>query len=323
MGPKNAREKNYLELQTLADDRWFIMAKLGQGGYGQVFKAYEIKKKRYVAMKVEKASDARSHIDLEVEVLQKYMGTRSRHCPELYSSGQWKGFSYYTFQLLGVNLSTLRKACPGSSFTASTVHRVAIQCIEAIRDLHSACYIHRDIKTSNFMIGYGTKAMMRCIYLIDFGLARRYINEDGKHYEEKGMATFRGTLRYASIATHELQHQGRRDDFWSLLYVIIEMIKGSLPWAKMSSRNEVYRCKMENSPEKLAADMPNGIRDMVLYLDTVSFADEPNYTFMIDLFKGMMQIEGVKEDDDYDWEKSRDQLSKLKHTSFDAKKKTV
>ncbi|CDW52240.1 Pkinase domain containing protein [Trichuris trichiura] len=308
------------------------MAKVGQGGYGQVFKAYEIRKKRYVALKVEKVTDRRSRIDLEVEVLKKFEGehfsmpvvkridavfsaTRSRHCPEFYYSGECKGLNYYAFQLLGVNLSTLRKACPGCSFTFSTVHRVAVQCIEAIRDLHSANYIHRDIKTSNFMIGYGSKTVIRCVYLIDFGLAKCYIDENGKHYHEEGQANFRGTLRYASITTHEQQHQGRKDDLWSLLYVIVEMIKGTLPWAKMTVPTEVHKCKMDNPPEKLVIDLPSAVKDMALYLDTLSFSDEPNYALLIDLFKQTMQAEGVKEQDDYDWEKSLDELKKLKRPS--------
>lgn len=71
----------------------------------------------------------------------------------------------------------------------------------------------------------------RC-YIIDFGLARRYTKVDGSVREQRPMAGFRGTVRYASIRAHESRDLGRVDDLWSLLYVLVEFMRGELPWRK-------------------------------------------------------------------------------------------
>lgn len=47
-----------------------------------------------------------------------------------------------------------------------------LQCIDRVEAMHKMGFIHRDIKPENFLIGHGKKSNI--IYLIDFGLAKRY-----------------------------------------------------------------------------------------------------------------------------------------------------
>jgi hypothetical protein len=44
---------------------------------------------------------------------------------------------------------------------------------------------------------------------------------------------FRVTIRYASVNTHHRLDQGRVDDLWSLLYCVVELMCGTLPWAHL------------------------------------------------------------------------------------------
>ena len=58
-------------------------------------------------------------------------------------------------------------------------------------------YVHRDIKPANFLIGTGKKA--DTLFIIDFGLAKRYISpKTNDHIEHKRKANVTGTLRYCS-----------------------------------------------------------------------------------------------------------------------------
>jgi len=72
--------------------------------------------------------------------------------------------------------------------------------ITRIEFCHSKHFLHRDIKPDNFLIGYGRK--QHKIYLIDFGLAKRYINKDGNHIKYREGKSLTGTARYATINTH-------------------------------------------------------------------------------------------------------------------------
>jgi hypothetical protein len=59
----------------------------------------------------------------------------------------------------------------------------------------------------------GKRERIKTVYVIDFGLAKRYRdNKTGKHIEIKGGKSLVGTARYASIASHLGYEQCRRDD---------------------------------------------------------------------------------------------------------------
>ena len=68
------------------------------------------------------------------------------------------------------------------------------------------------------------------VYVLDFGLSRRYREDGGEVKQARQEAEFRGTSRYASLAAHNCQDLGRVDDLWSLFYVLLEFITGTLPW---------------------------------------------------------------------------------------------
>ena len=61
---------------------------------------------------------------------------------------------------------------------------VMIQCIDRVEVMHNVGFIHRDIKPENFLIGHGKKSNV--IYLIDFGLPKRYLDpRTGSHISFK------------------------------------------------------------------------------------------------------------------------------------------
>lgn len=66
------------------------------------------------------------------------------------------------------------------------------------------------MKPDNFMIGRGKKSNK--VYIIDFGLAKKYISRDGSHIPYRDNKNLTGTARYTSLNTHLGIEQGRRDD---------------------------------------------------------------------------------------------------------------
>ena len=62
--------------------------------------------------------------------------------------------------------------------------------------LHKLGYVHNDIKPANILVGYKDPGI---IYLIDFGIAHKYLNPDGTHIQSKFESHFVGNFLLASF----------------------------------------------------------------------------------------------------------------------------
>jgi len=174
-----------------------------------------------------------------------------------------------------------------------------------IEYVHSRHFLHRDIKPDNFLMGTGKKASK--VYLIDFGLAKRYIGKDGKHIPYRENKNLTGTARYASINTHIGIEQGRRDDLESLCYVLLYFLRGSLPWQNMRANNKkdkyerIMEKKLSTPIDYLCKGLPSEFVTFLSYCRNLRFEDKPDYTYIRNLFKDLFVKSGYEMDYQYDW----------------------
>ncbi|ORC93701.1 protein kinase [Trypanosoma theileri] len=321
-GPKVAQTRVTVGMRL---KRWIITGRIGAGSFGETFTAVEANKegegdgegetaedvlvpshdgtlvtsgKQEVCIKVEQ--DDKNVLRVEAAALKKM-----QPCSQVVrylGSGSTGGLNFLVMQRLGSNLAELRRGTQSGTFSTYTTLRVGISCLKAIQGIHDLGLVHRDIKPSNFVIGLGGSSDPRVCYLIDFGLARRYRRVNGEVRPPRENAGFRGTSRYASLASHHQQELGRVDDIWSLLFMLIEFATGTLPWRKYKEKEDIGRCKEEVIGPGLVQNLPREFRPFLAHLQTLRYEDEPSYDFLLSLMERAIERRGYPPNKHLDWE---------------------
>jgi casein kinase 1 len=191
-------------------------------------------------------------------------------------------------------------------FSLKTTCMCAEQMINRVEYVHQKNYLYRDIKPDNFLVGRGKKAGV--IYLIDFGLAKRYRDNTGfRHIPFREGLALTGTARYASVNTHFGYEQSRRDDVEALGYVFMYFLHGVLPWqgikggSKQDKFDKIRDMKHRTPAEELCRGFPREFVTYLNYCRSLGFEDRPDYDYLRRIIKGIMTREGYTSDNVYDW----------------------
>ena len=293
---KRNSEKIKLEENEKIFDKNFTISinkQLGKGGFGQIYLGRNIRENYPIAIKVEESSN-RSHLHLEYEILKDIQGGVG--IPRIFKYRQGHNHNYLLMELLGKSLDKLFTE-NNKSFSYKTIFQIGYQMVDRIQYVHSKGYIHRDIKPGNFVIGRGDKS--KIIYLIDFGLSKRYIDpETQKHIPYKIGKGLTGTARYVSLFTHYGIEQARRDDIESIAFNLIYFARGKLPWQGVKTKNKkekhkkIMESKLVHTPEILCSNLPEEFIKLLKYPKKLEFEEEPDYQKIKLMFKNYITKNG-------------------------------
>ncbi|KAI6206124.1 Protein kinase domain-containing protein [Aphelenchoides besseyi] len=278
-----------------------LLSVLGDGGYGTVFEATDGVRK--VAVKTEKFS--RSMLHVEAHVLRTATRTRCNRIAELIDYGDVpNNYCFLVMPLLGKDLHQLRNEQRERRFSHPTSLRIGIMSLQAIQELHEKCgFLSRDIKSGNFAVGLAARE--RDIFLIDFGLARKYLDRNRNVLPSRGEIGWRGTTRYGSLNAHLKLDLGRKDDVESWFYMMVELTKGAVPWRQMTDRSQVHAAKLSartNTRVQFLSECPVEFDVILTHIDSLAFVDAPNYKMIISLLEESMRNSGATWQQLYDWE---------------------
>lgn len=295
--------------QKIANGRFEIEKKLGAGCFGEVWRGVDVTTKTQVAVKCEDCSGTALQLEHEAEILKLLCRpTQPQGFAQCYHFGVEGRFHCMVMELLGKSLEACFQSC-NSSFTVKTTVLLADQVLRRIEFIHSKGIVHRDIKPENFMLGVRDK--VHHLYLIDFGLSKKYF--DQKHVQPRTKLSLTGTARYASVNAHNGKEQSRRDDLEATAHMLIYFLRGSLPWSGLDARTqeEKYR-KIRDTKEKCNLDeLCKGFPDAFkLYLKEareLEFKERPDYNGFRKLFRDVRDsLEGPVEDHHLQWLDGKD-----------------
>ncbi|CAD5225413.1 unnamed protein product [Bursaphelenchus okinawaensis] len=285
-------------------ERWTIVKKLGEGGFGAVYKVSDPTGE--YALKTEGANEQIQVLKMEVYVLTELTKRGSRHFCKIEDKGRFGNFNYVVMTFVGKSLQDLRKEGPGQHLSMGTAIGAGIQSLEALEDLHNIGYLHRDVKPGNYTIGRAELNELRKIYILDFGMCRKFTNDQGVIRKPRAAAGFRGTVRYAPISCHLQRELCRKDDCETWVYMCVELTTGNLPWKNVQDMNQVgeykKRCRSPQGLQELFAGCPREYIEVLQYVDALKYYDAPNYQQVYSTMRRAFTSMGVQEFP-YDWEK--------------------
>lgn len=226
----NPTERPLMIGKTLA--HYEILAKIGRGGMGEVYRALDKKLDREVALKVLPTDMAHDPGRLERFEREAKAVAALKHpnIVTIFSVEMTDGLHFLTMEL--VEGQTLSKILPKNGLPLDRLFEIAIPLADAVSSAHARGITHRDLKPDNIMIdGEGR------LRVLDFGLAKLQDSESPGNtalamtvdaVTEEGKIL--GTAAYMSPEQAEGKAIDSRSDIFSLGTILYEMVTGTRPF---------------------------------------------------------------------------------------------
>uniref|UniRef100_A0A914XXI7 Uncharacterized protein n=1 Tax=Panagrolaimus superbus TaxID=310955 RepID=A0A914XXI7_9BILA len=123
-----------------------------------------------------------------------------------------------------------------------------------------------------------SQSSLRMVYMLDFGLARQYLNAKGEIRSPRSAA-------------------------------------GALPWRKIKDKDEVGRMKETANYEQLLEGCPQELHEIPTHLKTLGYPDDPDYQQLENILRGILTRLQIHMDDPYDWELGYENISGRSRTT--------
>ena len=235
-----------------------VVAKIGEGGMGVVYRAYDEVLHRDVAVKVVN-KDARLDSSAGQRLLQEARSSSALAHPNIctiHEVGETDGEFYIVMEL--VEGKSLHAMSADTGLPPDSVLRYGVQIASALARAHDRGIVHRDLKTANIVV-----TSDGLVKVLDFGLAKQV---GGGIFEAttrsfaslQDASSVSGTLPYMAPEILRGDAADYRSDLWALGVVLYEAASGRLPFGGRTGF-EISSAIMREIPNPLGPPVPPGL----------------------------------------------------------------
>jgi serine/threonine protein kinase/Tfp pilus assembly protein PilF len=229
----------------LVAGKYRILAEIGRGGMGVVYRAEDTKLRRPVALKFlseNLAADPAARARFMREA-QAAAALDNPHVCTVFEAGEHEGRAFIAMAF--IEGESLKDRGARGPLTLDEALALSREIAEGLAEAHSRRIVHRDIKPANIMLAGGRHAK-----ITDFGLAR--IEGSSETTRTGGVV---GTLAYMSPEQAQGLPTDQRTDIWSLGCVIYEMLAGHAPFSPSPAQADLYAL-VHSAPSPVTALRP-------------------------------------------------------------------
>lgn len=162
--------------------------------------------------------------------------------------------------------------------------------MDKLKAVHDCGYLFNDLKPNNILVGNQDEKELHKIRLIDFGISKKYLDNNGEHFKQTEENFFRGNFLFASVNAFNFVSLGRRDDLISLCYLLVYMVDGASPFninlgyprtpeVRQREFKEIRELKV-NMPLKTLCGSP-AAKKLLPFMEGIfalEFEDKPDYS---------------------------------------------
>ena len=235
--------------------KYKILAELGRGGMGIVYKAKDLKLKRNVALKF-LPTELTKDKEAKKRFIREAQAAAALDHPHICTVHEVDEDDGHTFIVMSyIEGKSLKDRLESGHLDIDLVKDIIIQVAEGLKEAHEKGIVHRDIKPANIMLTEKDQAK-----ITDFGLAKLSWGADLTK-----TSTIMGTVAYMSPEQAKGEKADHRSDIWSLGAMFYEMLSGEHPFMKDQEQALIFAI-LNNKPTPLSllrSDIPAHLEQVI------------------------------------------------------------
>lgn len=246
------------EKGDLIDDAYEVIERIGEGGFGDVYRVRQLSMSRDVALKILLQEDEEGDDRLAGRFRREVLAVRNLSHPNTVRifdfSETENGYLYYTMEYLEGDTLTEHIEKQEGGVSPEEARDILVQVLKSLSEAHSRGIVHRDLKPANVMLA-DVHGETNFVKVLDFGIAKA-ANTGSSDLPQQNLTSAEnivGTLRYMAPEQAKEDPLGPYTDLYTLGLVGLELLTGEKVFAGLSN---VRILKEQLKPEPIDIPQP-------------------------------------------------------------------